>query len=553
MSVVVGTNDVKPDFDLPAFLARHPPARALEIARAVIAGLKGGGVVRFACTGYCYGGRTAFDLAIANDVSVVAASHPSLLKCPDDILSLSELEQVCSWIYTDESDRDATQRAVDRVLPLPHALESAHALLCAILQDGTAAPSSSYLSLRMSYASAIIRLVNGLVDPLQLGAYARSIHSIAQQLGLPAWLVELRHAATHEDLPSLELLRDAAREAMAWLLHNYFLPTLNPAPPSSAPSAPLRPVGPLLKQYKTLLKSVTRDATLHAQLRAPIEQATRAVERWLAEAKLAAPSASSAWDDGEDDGDGDAEDARERWALERLADALVEKGTLVPLSKQKRIRGAQLAPPPASVAIWAPLLVRLQSCTRRSRSAWPPPSPPICADTVALADEPDSERPRADPSYDLCLAGWAKWLADTGAGAAGAEVREAIVVRLVSALGPGQTGGSKASAALLHALSAERPRLAAALSVLAQDGGAAPTAVDVDDGSALAEMDARLNALLGIHNETTTPDADTDAVPASASAEAGADAASRTLPAGWRRLSERDGWRPAPIGVFVSC
>ena len=64
----------------------------------------------------------------------------------------------------------------------------------------------------MSYASAIIRLVNGLVDPLQLGAYARSIHSIAQQLGLPPWLVELRHAATHEDLPSLEVLRDAARE-----------------------------------------------------------------------------------------------------------------------------------------------------------------------------------------------------------------------------------------------------------------------------------------------------------------------------------------------------
>lgn len=64
----------------------------------------------------------------------------------------------------------------------------------------------------MSYAAAIIRLVNGLVDPLQLGAYARSIASIAQQLGLPAWLVELRHAATHEDLPSLEVLRDAARE-----------------------------------------------------------------------------------------------------------------------------------------------------------------------------------------------------------------------------------------------------------------------------------------------------------------------------------------------------
>ena len=68
------------------------------------------------------------------------------------------------------------------------------------------------MSVRQSYAAAIIRLVNGLVDPLQVGAYARSIASIATQLGLPLWLVELRHAATHEDLPSLELLRDAAKD-----------------------------------------------------------------------------------------------------------------------------------------------------------------------------------------------------------------------------------------------------------------------------------------------------------------------------------------------------
>ena len=80
------------------------------------------------------------------------------------------------------------------------------------MQDASAQTSSSYLHIRQSYASAIIRLVNGLVDPLQLGAYARSIASIAAQLNLPAWLVELRHAATHEDLPSIEVLREAARD-----------------------------------------------------------------------------------------------------------------------------------------------------------------------------------------------------------------------------------------------------------------------------------------------------------------------------------------------------
>lgn len=150
--------------------------------------------------------------------------------------SVTELDQVCSWIYADEFDLDAKRLAMERVsthctfpsglilanrnqlagwratTSLPHAIESTHAILSAILQDSAAQGSSSYLSLRQSYAAAIIRLVNGLVDPLQLGAYARSIGSIAAQLGLPAWLVELRHAATHEDLPSIELLRQAAHD-----------------------------------------------------------------------------------------------------------------------------------------------------------------------------------------------------------------------------------------------------------------------------------------------------------------------------------------------------
>jgi ribosomal biogenesis protein LAS1 len=101
---------------------------------------------------------------------------------------------------------------------LPHALESTLSLLVVISQDHAAQAQGNQLALRQSYSSAVIRLVNGLVDPLQFGAYARSIASIANQLGLPSWLVELRHAATHEDLPSLELLREAAREVWTRIL-----------------------------------------------------------------------------------------------------------------------------------------------------------------------------------------------------------------------------------------------------------------------------------------------------------------------------------------------
>lgn len=64
------------------------------------------------------------------------------------------------------------------------------------------------------------------MDPLQLGTYARSIATIAEQIGLPNRFVELRHAATHEDLPSLELLRTAASEVMPLLqakIHLYLI------------------------------------------------------------------------------------------------------------------------------------------------------------------------------------------------------------------------------------------------------------------------------------------------------------------------------------------
>ncbi|KAI0761207.1 Las1-like-domain-containing protein [Trametes elegans] len=489
---------------------------------------------------------------------------------------LAELEQVCGWIYADENDLDAKRLALNRYPP-PHALESAHAILSVILQDGTAANSSSYLSLRMSYASAVIRLVNGLVDPLQLGAYARSINSIAQQLGLPAWLVELRHAATHEDLPSLEALRDAAREAMAWLLHNYFLPTLNPSTPSAAVAPPLRPLEPLLKQYKTLLKATTRDATLRVQYRAEIAKVTREVERWIAEAKVASASAVGGvgWDDDADDaddgdGDGDSEDAREKWALDRLCEALLQKGMLVPLSKKKRVipGEATLALPRSTLLIWSPLLSHLQSLHPTLplhivsaigvHLAHPVPSGPgFGSEAVPLV----AEEPKGDPTYDICLASWAKWLIDNCAsGESGddrdtlEDIRERAIVRVVAALGPGSSGvgtqSSKAANALLQALSAERPKLATALSVLSQQPPA-PSPQAWED-AALDVMDDRLATLLALSRNTPgTSDDDTPM----ADERAGAEPSEQPppLPTGWRRLSARDGWRPAPIGVFVSC
>ncbi|GBE78457.1 Las1-domain-containing protein [Sparassis crispa] len=488
--------------------------------------------------------------------------------------SLSELDQVCSLIYADENDIDAKVQAVNRIsawraiTSLPHALESTLALLCAILDDSRRQGLPSLLSLRQSYATALIRLVNGLVDPLQVGAYARSIASIAAQLGLPAWLVELRHAATHEDLPSIDVLREAAREAMRWLLDNYFLPTLNPSAAAPSPKTVLRPLSPLLKQYKTLLKGTTRDASLLPTRKHEIAKVTRDIERWVAEAKVAANVSVDAieWDIGAQDDS--MEDGRERWALERLCDALLELGALVPVSKKKRtISGVPLAPAPANLAIWTPLLTNLQSLHPKlpavlavrivshllSRSG--PSQADVGADTVSLLPQDDAQM---DTSYDRCLAGWANWLVDTcGAGAEEEEQemlrRDDIVVSLITGLGP-QREASKTDIMvaqdLLTALCAGHPhleRVAASLPPIADAPSNQWNSTDID------LMQQRLSAVLAL---ARAPDAPSS----SATGALGAQPPNITnpmepvctgLPPGWRLLSEKDGWRPSPIGVHV--
>ena len=79
----------------------------------------------------------------------------------------------------------------------------------------------------------------------------------------------------------------------------------------------------------------TRDASLRTRHNTEITQTLRDVERWVAEAKVAAnlSSATLEWDVLETESLEEG-DSRERWALEKLCDSLLEKGGLVPLSKK---------------------------------------------------------------------------------------------------------------------------------------------------------------------------------------------------------------------------
>lgn len=50
-----------------------------------------------------------------------------------------------------------------------------------------------------------------------------SMYSIAKSIGLPATYVELRHQATHEELPSLSKLRSATQKALKWIWDYYWV------------------------------------------------------------------------------------------------------------------------------------------------------------------------------------------------------------------------------------------------------------------------------------------------------------------------------------------
>ncbi|KAL4994870.1 Las1-like-domain-containing protein [Aspergillus recurvatus] len=101
---------------------------------------------------------------------------------------------------------------------LPHPVEATALLTDAILHDDTS--KNSLFAIRATYAAAFCRFVTGLVDS-KLGA-RRSMFSRALELGLPASFVELRHEATHRELPSLTVLRGATGRSLEWLWGFYW-------------------------------------------------------------------------------------------------------------------------------------------------------------------------------------------------------------------------------------------------------------------------------------------------------------------------------------------
>src|SRR6266508_2503030 len=113
---------------------------------------------------------------------------------------------------------------------------------------------------------------------------------------------------------------------MAWLLHNYYLPTLNPPPVTQELDvAQLRPLLPILKLYKETMKIITRDVSVFPKHRSRLITLLRDLERWIAESKVAANVAIGEVGWTSENSTGGEVDTKELWALEAFCDGLVEK------------------------------------------------------------------------------------------------------------------------------------------------------------------------------------------------------------------------------------
>lgn len=170
-------------------------------------------------------------MASADEIGRMLRKQPSVVvyKNLDELITLKD------WLYNFSEDHDNRYRAVQRVKAIssrgrvPHAIESTALLTSICIKDpcmgiskATQLIQDDANVLQLSYSMALTRFVNGLLDPLQQSNYAIPLHQLAKSIQVPSFFVELRHMATHERLPSLNILQMACKDALNWLYDNYW-------------------------------------------------------------------------------------------------------------------------------------------------------------------------------------------------------------------------------------------------------------------------------------------------------------------------------------------
>ncbi|KAI8922883.1 Las1-like-domain-containing protein [Entophlyctis helioformis] len=240
------------------------------------------------------------------------------------------------WVYTAlyYPSTDMQAAGVRRVKAwasrgkVPHAIESTAAFVEISLRDTGLFSALTENELRLQYAMAFIRFVNGLVDQAQKGAYASSVAGIAESLGLPSWFVELRHSATHDKLPTLSLFRAGRTQALAWLKANYWIVQ------KAFVADTTQSVTAALRAYKDASKEAKKTASQKAE-RDTFKAISDIIEMLSQETYP-----------------------------EILLPIMLQLGFLVPLAKKKRTNASTTELPEKLVELWQRLIESFES-------AWP--------------------------------------------------------------------------------------------------------------------------------------------------------------------------------------
>ncbi|KPJ15765.1 Protein LAS1 [Papilio machaon] len=104
---------------------------------------------------------------------------------------------------------------------LPSGIESTLTLLEVHIQDIKSFDVVGEQIIRLAYSTALMRFVNHMLDSQT--SKGSSLYKAAQNLGVPDWMIDLRHDTAHGNvLPSIELLREATSIGLEWLKVNYW-------------------------------------------------------------------------------------------------------------------------------------------------------------------------------------------------------------------------------------------------------------------------------------------------------------------------------------------
>ncbi|CAH1775925.1 unnamed protein product [Owenia fusiformis] len=141
--------------------------------------------------------------------------------------NVAEFQDVYKELFSDELSLQ--KHALDRIdiwrsrsnNKLSSAIDCTASVVLAKIADSTDGDDKN--SVQFMYGMAVLRYVNLIVEKQQEGAnWSRPMHVMAEEVGVPQWIVDLRNNVAHNNMPSIAVLRLAADFALGWLKQEYW-------------------------------------------------------------------------------------------------------------------------------------------------------------------------------------------------------------------------------------------------------------------------------------------------------------------------------------------